>query len=72
MINYVKKFGVWEYILFLSGLLVISKLTYNFLTDTLEGTAVNLVAFVASVLMMSAPSFLVRKVKEQATKWTKK
>lgn len=72
MINYIRKFGVWEYILFASGLLVLGKLTYNFLTDTLENTALNGIAFLVSILMMSAPTFLVKKIKEKASNISKK
>ena len=72
MINPLRKFGIWEYILFASGLLIISKLTYNFMVDKLEATAVNGIALLVGVLMISAPRFLIRKIKEKTSNLTRK
>ena len=72
MINYLRRFGVWEYILFIGGLLVFSKLVYNFMTDTLDNNMVNGVGLIVSILMMAAPSFLVKVIKQKANTISKK
>ena len=68
MINFLRKFGVYEYIFAVIGLTVLLKLTISFWNDTLENTALNGIAFIAGVLLLAAPRFLVRQIKERAAK----
>jgi len=56
--NYIKKFGIWEYIFFGMGLLILGKLTYGFLIDTLEYSKLNLIALIFGVLAISMPVIL--------------
>lgn len=68
MISFMQKYGLWEYILFGSGLLVIGKLTYNFLNDTIVYNFGTGVAFLAGVLMISLPRVFVNIIKSRASK----
>jgi len=66
MINYIRKFGFWEYILFFGGFAVFGKLVYSFMSDTLENNMVNGVALIFSVLFMAAPKIAVKIFKDKA------
>ena len=68
MTNFLKKYGIWEYVLFLSGGIGLGKLTYNFATESLEYSALNGVVFVLSVLLIAAPATVVRAVKSRLQK----
>ena len=70
--NIFRKYGVWEYVLFLGGFLSFIKLVINYLNDTLENTVLNGIVLLVSVLMMAAPQFLVNKIKEKTTNLNKK
>ncbi len=66
MTNILKKYGVWEYIVFLMGLIILSKLTHSFVTDTLENTTLNVIAFLLGLLLLAAPAKLVDLIKKLA------
>ncbi|WP_109852801.1 hypothetical protein [Aquimarina sp. AU58] len=65
MRNLLQKYGVWEYVLFVIGLLVLGKLTYDFLFNTLEYSVLNGIAFVVGVLLIAAPATLVKAAKQK-------
>ena len=68
MINYIRKFGLWEYILFGGCLLIFGKLVYDFRSGNLENTMVNGVALIFSVLFMAAPRIAVKILKDKGNK----
>lgn len=76
MVNYIRKFGIWEYILFIMGVILLSKQTYSYVTDNLEFKALELFVFVGGVLLVASPVFLVRLAKKFggaiSTKFTSK
>ncbi|WP_299431581.1 hypothetical protein [uncultured Aquimarina sp.] len=67
MANYLKKYGVWEYVLFLFGLSILIKIAYGFITDTIENTAINGIAFLAAVLCIAAPISIVEISKSKGS-----
>lgn len=68
MRNVLKKYGVWEYVLFLFGFIVLAKLTYSFVLDELEFSMLNGVALTLGVLFMAAPATIVQIMKKKAGK----
>jgi len=72
MINYIRRFGLYEYVFFIMGLLVLGKLTYSYLTDTLEYSLLSLIAFLVGVLLLAAPRALVKIIKEKTPNMFKK
>ena len=67
MIRHFRK-NAWEYIFFIVGTLVMGKQIYAYLTDSQELTFPHLVVFIIGVLMMVAPVYLVKKIKEFSDK----
>ena len=72
MINYLRKFGIWEYVFAIMGIIILTKLTIDFWTDTLENTALNGIALIVGVLLLAAPRYLVRVIKQKADVISKK
>ena len=72
MINYIRKLGIWEYVFAIMGIVILTKLTINFWNDTLENTALNGIALIVGVLLLSAPRYLVKAIKDKASVITKK
>ncbi|MBW1297819.1 hypothetical protein [Aquimarina litoralis] len=66
MANIFRKYGVWEYVLFLFGVFILVKLGKGFWNDTIENTVVNFFAFVAAILCIAAPATLVDTAKSKA------
>ena len=66
--NVFKKYGVWEYFLVIIGMILLSSQTYKYVIDTLEYRPLELIVFLAGVLLVSAPATLVGLVKQAARK----
>jgi len=71
MISHFKR-NAWEYIFFIVGFLVMGKQLYGYLTDKLELTFPHLIVFLIGVLMMVAPTYLVKILKRYADKLSNK
>ena len=70
--TFIKKYGIWEYFLAIIGMVLMTKQVYSYVVGTLEATTLELAVFVGGVLLVAAPAFLVRKVKEYGNKLVKK
>ncbi len=66
MKNLVKKYRIWEYILQAIGVIVLGKITFEFVNDTLENSVLNGIALVVAVLMLTTPATIVQIAKNKA------
>ena len=64
--TFMKKYGLWEYVLFFGGLLIFGKLVYQFMTDTIDGDALDGIALVLSILMMGLPLAILEFARKKA------
>ena len=68
MANFLKKYGVWEYLVFVLGAVSLIKIGWLFWTDQLEASFLNGVVFVVSILMVAAPGIIVDAAKRKVGK----
>jgi membrane protein CcdC involved in cytochrome C biogenesis len=65
MINYIKKFGVFEYVFFAGGLLVFATQIYRYIAGTIERSYAEAVIFILACLLMSYPRTLAKLFKKK-------
>jgi hypothetical protein len=68
--SFLKKYGVWEYVLFLAGIIIVSRTVYsiviaNFKTTTWTEIGVIVFLFSLGVLAVSVPKTLVDLAKKK-------
>lgn len=66
MNNLLRKYRVWQRVFAIIGVILLTKLTISFVNDTLENTALNGIVAMVGVLLLAAPRFLIRTIKERA------
>lgn len=72
--TFLKKYGIWEYIFLVAGLLILGTLVYWFMTKQLENSIYEGIALIVSIFMIAAPQSLLNwgrkkvglKTKEEA------
>ena len=68
MAKILRKYGVWEWVLFLFGLFILIKLGIDFWNNTLENTMINGIALIVGLLSGGAPATLVEIAKQKVSR----